>query len=103
MKVSAASATIADSMAEMPATEYSTRPSEAATSTMQMATKIVEMRITRARSSTPKLRARPGGVTLALLLIRKAGVVENLTLRRAQGIGHHRAAGAQRLRMADGG
>ena len=29
----------------MPATEYSTRPSEAATSTMQMAMKIVEIRI----------------------------------------------------------
>src|SRR5260221_13735454 len=29
----------------MPATEYSTRPREAATSTMQMAMKIVEMRI----------------------------------------------------------
>jgi hypothetical protein len=29
----------------MPATEYSTKPREAATSTMQMAMKIVEMRI----------------------------------------------------------
>jgi hypothetical protein len=29
----------------MPATEYSTRPKEAATSTMQMATKIVEILI----------------------------------------------------------
>jgi hypothetical protein len=39
------SATIADSEALMPAMEYSTRPSDAATSTMQMAMKIVEMRI----------------------------------------------------------
>ena len=39
------SATIADSDPLIPATEYRTKPSEAATSTMQMAMKIVEMRI----------------------------------------------------------
>ena len=40
----------------MPATEYRTRPSEAATSTMQMAMKIVEMRIMlRARPSDPRV------------------------------------------------
>src|SRR4051794_30927316 len=69
MKVSAASATMADSDIEMPATEYSTSPSEAATSTMQIAMKIVEIRITRARV----LGSRSGTVpTLALLLIRQA-------------------------------
>src|SRR4051794_21407809 len=69
MKVSAASATMADSDIEMPATEYSTSPSEAATNTMQIAMKIVEIRITRARV----LRSRSGTVpTLALLLIRQA-------------------------------
>src|SRR3954447_10094198 len=49
MKVSAVSATIADSDIEIAATEYSTSPSEAATSTMQIATKIVEIRITRVK------------------------------------------------------
>ena len=44
-KVSAVRATIADSDPLMPATEYSTSPRDAATSTMQMAMKIVEMRI----------------------------------------------------------
>src|SRR3954451_16701341 len=48
MKVSAASATMPDSGIEMPATEYSTSPSDAATSTMQIAMKMVEIRITRA-------------------------------------------------------
>jgi hypothetical protein len=38
----------------MPATEYRIRPSDAATSTMQMAMKIVEMRIMlRGRPSSP--------------------------------------------------
>ena len=44
-KVSTVSATIADLEPEMPATEYRIRPSDAATSTMQTAMKIVEMRI----------------------------------------------------------
>ena len=47
------SATIADSDPLIPATEYRTRPRDAATSTMQMAMKIVEMRI--------MLRAMPSG------------------------------------------
>ncbi len=45
MKVSAASATIADSVPLIPIIEYSASPSDAATSTMQMAMKIVEIRI----------------------------------------------------------
>ncbi|WP_245321414.1 hypothetical protein [Bradyrhizobium sp. NAS96.2] len=50
------SATIADSDPLMPATEYRTKPSEAATSTMQMAMKIVEMRImSRARALRPNI------------------------------------------------
>ncbi len=50
----AVSATIADSDPLMPATEYRTKPNEAATSTMQMAMKIVEMRImSRARALRP--------------------------------------------------
>src|ERR1043166_4517850 len=45
---------IADSEPLMPSTEYRIRPSEAATSTMQMAMKIVEMRIMpRATPSSP--------------------------------------------------
>src|SRR6188474_3256762 len=60
MKVSAVSATIADSEPLMPSTEYRIRPSEAATSTMQMAMKTVEMRImSRATPSGPDC-PRPG-------------------------------------------
>src|SRR3954452_15212812 len=55
MKVSAASATMADSDIENPASENSTSPSDAATSTMQIAMKIVEIRITRV-----KVLERPG-------------------------------------------
>jgi hypothetical protein len=49
------SATIADSNPLMPAAEYRSRPSDAATSTMQMAMKIVEMRIM-LRNRLPKRR-----------------------------------------------
>src|SRR6185312_14225074 len=68
-KVSAVSATIADSVPLIPATENRIRPSDAATSTMQMAMKIVEMRI--------MLRARlpQSAMTLALMLIRAARVL----------------------------
>src|SRR4051794_11193677 len=59
MKVSAFSATIPDSDIESAATEYSTSPSEAATSTMQMATKIVEIRITRVKVLKIPNRDRP--------------------------------------------
>src|SRR3954447_24406966 len=59
MKVSAVSATIPDSDIESAATEYSTSPSEAATSTMQMATKIVEIRITRVKVLKIPNRDRP--------------------------------------------
>src|SRR5258708_18689662 len=44
-KVNAARATIADSGAGSPTSVYSTKPSEAAIKTMQIATKIVEIRI----------------------------------------------------------
>jgi hypothetical protein len=45
---------MADSVPLIPATEYRTRPKDAATNTMQMAMKIVEMRIMlHARPPTP--------------------------------------------------
>src|SRR5690348_16128591 len=85
-KVSAVSATSADSYPLMPAQEYSTRPREAATSTMQTAMKMVEIRIiVRALPSRPerpqlgkhgllqawfRMRSPKAGATLAPLLIR---------------------------------
>ena len=57
---------MADSVPLMPAMEYRTRPSEAATSTMQMAMKIVEMRIMlRATPSSPQVRERFAQVRFA--------------------------------------
>src|ERR1700712_123141 len=102
----------------MPATECRTRPSEAATSTMQMAIKIVEMRImSRATPSGPNcptrknaevlrhrlLCAPPSAMTLASMLIRRSSVLLTGWNRRSQRIGHGGAAAAQRLRVADGG
>src|SRR3954468_24856208 len=90
MKVSAVSATIADSDIEIAATEYSTSPSEAATSTMQMATKIVEIRITRVKVLK---HPEPGPfATLALLLIRQAGSL----LRTQVGVAHQPSFPGQR-------
>src|SRR3954470_11484599 len=92
MKVSAVSATIADSDIDMAATEYSTSPSEAATSTMQRATKIVEIRITREGPQASRSRDRS---TLALLLIRQArGLLRTPVLtgspgERSETRGHH--------------
>src|SRR5216117_2050552 len=96
-----------------PAMEYRIRPREAATSTMQMAMNIVEMRIM-SRSTPPKNPvgslaseqrerlfadvhcAPPSSATLASMLIRRASVLLVRPERRGQCIGHGGVADADR-------
>src|SRR2546430_4852123 len=97
--------------------EYRIRPREAATSTMQMAMNIVEMRIM-SRSTPPKnlvgslaseqrerpfadVRcAPPSSATLASMLIRRASVLWYAGDCGAQCIGHGGVAGAERDRKS---